>query len=349
MTIATQNENSMELLEPDAPDKVRLGVPEATELGDRALRKIGYSDSESKIIIDQLIDNALCGYRFTSLPRILAIRDDEKTHSPRQPITIDTETPASARVNGGNNIGYIAASFGTDLVIAKARQSGIATVGVYNSYKSGRNAYYVERIVNAGFVALHVASGKPFVAPFGGARAAYGTNPIAIGLPSSRGPVVLDMATAALQMGEVVLSAHLGELLPEGIGVDAEGRPSRDAQKVLEGAVTTIAGYKGSGLSFAIQALGLLSGASLARGNVLDYAFFFVAIDPKLFFPDGTFPELMSEMVDKVKATPRQPGVDEIRLPGERAFRERERRRVEGILVDRKVVESLNELCDTGS
>jgi LDH2 family malate/lactate/ureidoglycolate dehydrogenase len=345
MTKPVHSENRTSKLDRDAADMVRLQVGEATELGLRALQSIGYCEPEAKIIIDQLIDNSLCGYRFTGLPRILAIRDDDKTHKSRHPISIDHETPASALVNGGNNVGYIAASFGTDLVIAKALKTGMASVGVYNSFKSGRNAYYVERIVNAGLVAIHTASGKPFVVPYGGARPTFGTNPISIGLPSSRGPVVLDMATASMQLGEVALSAHLGEELPEGIGVDAQGVPSRDASKVLEGGVSTIAGYKGSGLAFAIQALGLLSGASLARGNLLDYAFLFIAIDPKLFFPNGNFPDMVSELVDTVKATPRRPGVDEIRLPGERAFRERERRRVEGILVDRKVVDSLRELC----
>ena len=52
----------------------------------------------------------------------------------------------------------------------------------------------------------------------------------------------------------------------------------------------------------------------------------------------------MTELVERVKATPRQPGVDEIRIPSERAFRERERRRAEGSVLDRAVVDALNAL-----
>jgi LDH2 family malate/lactate/ureidoglycolate dehydrogenase len=162
--------------------------------------------------------------------------------------------------------------------------------------------------------------------------------------PSSMadGPVI-DIGTASLMWGEVLLMARLGEALPDGIGFDADGNPTRDARAVArEGGVAPFGGHKGYGLSFAIQALGLLAGAALPRGDVQDYGFLFIAIDPAVMLPD--FPAQMAELVAHIKATPRQPGVDEIRIPSERAFRERERRRVEGIVLDCKVVEALNAL-----
>jgi LDH2 family malate/lactate/ureidoglycolate dehydrogenase len=131
--------------------------------------------------------------------------------------------------------------------------------------------------------------------------------------------------------------------LPDGVGFDADGRPTRDAHAVEQGGgVAAFGGHKGYGLSFAIQALGLLAGAALPRGDVQDYGFLFIAIDPAMMLPD--FPAQFSELVARIKATPRQPGVDEIRIPSERAFRERDRRRVEGIVLDRKVVDALNAL-----
>ena len=75
-----------------------------------------------------------------------------------------------------------------------------------------------------------------------------------------------------------------------------------------------------------------------------DFGFLFWALDPELMLPGGEFPKQMAELVAKIKATPRQPGVDEIRIPSERAFRERDRRRKEGIVLERKVVESLKAL-----
>src|SRR5215472_8886016 len=158
------------MLDPDRPDTVRVSVAEARALGLSALRRIGYPADECAIIADQLIDNALCGYRFASLPRILAIAEDEKTGRPRTPIRIVRETPASALVDGGNKLGYVAAYRGAEIAILKAKASGVAMVGVHNSYFSGRNAYFVERIVREGLVAIHAASGRPHVLPPGGRR-----------------------------------------------------------------------------------------------------------------------------------------------------------------------------------
>ena len=83
---ATPPDASWALLDQDTPDTIRLSVAEATALGERALRGVGLPDDDVRIIVDQLIDNALCGYPFASLPRILAIAQDAKTHQARQPV-----------------------------------------------------------------------------------------------------------------------------------------------------------------------------------------------------------------------------------------------------------------------
>lgn len=331
-------------LDADTPDTVRLSVSEATALGSRALRRLGFPDDDVRVIIAQLIDNALCGYPFASLPRILAMAQNDKVKQPRTPVQATYETPVSALLDGGNNVGYVAVYKATEVAIAKAREHQFAVVGAYNSYFSGRNAYYMEHIVNAGLVGLHLASAAPHVVPPGGAQPALGTNPICFGFPSARGPVIIDMGTAALQWGEVLLHAHLGHPLPEGVGVDQHGQPTRDAAEAALGGVLPFGGHKGYSLSFAVQAMGLLAGAALPRGQVQDYGFLFVAFDPGLLMPAETFKRQVSELTDRIKAVPRQPGVEAIRIPSERAFSERERRRAEGMVVERKVVEALQAL-----
>jgi LDH2 family malate/lactate/ureidoglycolate dehydrogenase len=335
---------SCEQLDLDTPDTIRLSVAEATALGARALHSLGFPDDDVRIIVDQLIDNALCGYPFASLPRILAIAQDAKTRQPRQPVRAVHDTPVSALLDGGNNVGYVAVYHAAQVAIDKARTHQFAAVGVYNSYYSGRNAYYVELLVNAGLVGIHFASGQPHVVPPGGMRPALGTNPLCVGFPSAHGPVIFDMGTASLQWGEVLLHAHLGLPLPEGVGLDEDGKPTRDARETVLGGVLPFGGHKGYGLSFVVQAMGLLAGAGLARGQVQDYGFLFLAFDPGLLIPAQQFSRQMSELIDRVKATPRQPGIEEIRIPSERAFRERERRRVEGLVFERKVIAALHTL-----
>ena len=344
MPTDTRSSQHQQLLDPDLADTVRMSVAEATALGERALRTLGYPADEARIIVDQLIDNALCGYKFAGLPRILAIADDVKSRDARSPVRIVHETPVSALLDGGNNVGYIAAYRGAEVAIRKVREMGIASVGVHNSYFSGRNAYYVERIVDAGYFAFHVACGQPLVVPAGGAKPAFGTNPISFGFPSDSGPVVVDLGTASIMSGEVKLHALLGLPLPEGVGFDRDGRPSRDAAAVVHGGVSAFGGHKGYALCFAIQAMGLLAGAALTRNRVQDYGFLFIALNPDIMLPGQNFKAQMAELVRAVKATPRQPGVDEIRIPSERAYRERDRRRIEGIVLERKVIEALEAL-----
>jgi LDH2 family malate/lactate/ureidoglycolate dehydrogenase len=157
-----------DLLDQDGPDTIRVTEAEARTIGEDALQRIGYSAEDAAIVVDQLVDNALCGYRFASLPRILTIAADQRTYKEREPVRIVRETPSSALVDGGNQVGYIAAFRGAEIAAAKAKATGIAMVGVYNSFYSGRNAFFVEHIVKSGLIAIHSSRAKPHVLPPGG-------------------------------------------------------------------------------------------------------------------------------------------------------------------------------------
>jgi LDH2 family malate/lactate/ureidoglycolate dehydrogenase len=332
------------LLDEDRPDTVRLSEAQARAVAMRALHRCGYNDDDATIITDQLVDNALCGYNFASLARILTIAEEARNRQARAEPSIVRETPNAALIDGGNTIGYIAAFRGAEVAARKAKKTGLSIVGVYNSFYSGRNAWFVETIVKQDLVAIHTSSASPHVLPPGSRAPLLGTNPISIGFPSTDGPVIWDIGTASVMWGDVQLMARLGHELPEGTGFDEEGNPTRDAAKVLKGGVAPWGGHKGYGLSFCIQALGLIAGAALGRGVVNDYGFLFIAIDPGLTQPDNAFQRQMSELVETIKSLPKQDGIDEIRIPSERAFQERVRRRVEGIVVERKIVDMLKAL-----
>jgi L-2-hydroxycarboxylate dehydrogenase (NAD+) len=183
-----------------------------------------------------------------------------------------------------------------------------------------------------------VASSR-LVAPPGGIRPMLGTNPIAFAVPSSRGPIVLDMGTSAYMMTELVLRERLGELLPEGVAIGPDGEPTRDPALARRGALLPFGGYKGFGLALMMQALGVLAGSSLASEG--DYGYLFLAFQPGLIGSADVFERRVTELIDRIKATPRQRGVGEIRIPSERAFRSRERLLVEGLEIDRLVFDAL--------
>jgi LDH2 family malate/lactate/ureidoglycolate dehydrogenase len=328
----------------DSDDRVRLGVADATALGERALQRIGYSADEARVITAHLVDSELCGYGAIGLTRILTIAENPRTREPRTPVHIVHETPVSALMDGGNYVGFYAVQQAADLAIDKARANGFALVGMHNAFLSGRNAYYLEKIARAGFVGIHSACGEASVAPLGGRAPAFGTNPIAFAMPNDPDPLVFDMGTSALMRGDLILARRLRNLLPEGAALDAEGRPTRDPVAALAGSILAFGGHKGSGLALIVQALGLLAGAERPHGKVQDFAFLFIVFKPDLLMPAARFKQQLTELLDRVRSTPTQPGVDAVRIPSERAFEERERRRREGIVLPRAIYDKLNAL-----
>jgi LDH2 family malate/lactate/ureidoglycolate dehydrogenase len=317
-----------------------LSVAEARDLAEGALRGIGYHDDEARIIADHVIDAAMCGYEYSGLAKILNIPESAHFKLQRRPMKVLRETDVSLALDGGNNVGMLALFHAAEAMIKKTAAHGIALVSVTDAWMSGRSAYYVEMIANAGLVAIHTAAGPRLVAPPGGVAAALGTNPIAVAIPSSRGPIVLDIGTSAYMMTEVMLRERLGELLPEGVAIGPDGNPTRDPALARRGgALLPFGGYKGFGLALMMQALGVL--AQSGSEHESDYGYLFIAFRPDLIWPGDVFKHRVTQLIEGVKATPRQPGVDEIRIPSERAFRCRERARREGLEIDRLVFNAL--------
>jgi LDH2 family malate/lactate/ureidoglycolate dehydrogenase len=325
-------------------EDVVLNVAEASRFGERALERLGFSMEEASIIAANLVDAELCGYPALGLARVLTIAEHARMKQPRKAVSVVHETAVSATVDGGNTVGFYAVYRGAQIAIEKARTSRFAVVGVHNSYLSGRNAYYLEMIARAGYVGVHIACGPPVVAPLGGKLAALGTNPLAFGLPADPEPYIFDMGTSALNYGDVILASRLEQLLPEGAAIDAQGLPTRDPRAALAGAILPFGAHKGYGLSLTIQALGLLAGAALPSGRVQDFGFLFIVFDPALLIPTDQFKHQLAELIARVKATPTQPGREEIRIPSESAFRVRRRRRVEGFVLERRVYERIKAL-----
>jgi LDH2 family malate/lactate/ureidoglycolate dehydrogenase len=323
-------------------DRIHLSVAEARDHSERALRGIGYDAEEARIIADHTIDAALCGYEYSGLAKLLNIPEHRRFKRPRSAMKVLRETKISTLYDGGNNVGMLVMYHAARAAIEKAKARGISVVGVTNSWMSGRSAYYMEMIANADLVGMHTAASGRSVAPFGGTRPALGTNPIAFGMPSSRGPVVLDMGTSAFMGTDLAYRERLGQLLPEGVAVDAEGRLTRDPAQARLGALLPFGGYKGFGLAFIIQALGVFAGSAFDSEG--DDGYLFVVLKPDLLIDPDDFKQQISALVDRIKASPRQPGVSEIRIPGERAFRSREQKLRDGIEIDRAVHDALKSL-----
>src|SRR5829696_5644493 len=149
------------LLDIDCEDTIRLSASDAQALGEKALGSLGLAPEEATIVAAHLVDASMWGYEFAGLPRILVIAGRPELKKPRTPVSIVKETPSSAQIDGGNNLGYVALLRAVDVAIEKVRSSGIAIIGLRNTWFSGRNAYYMEKIARAGFAASPSAAVCP--------------------------------------------------------------------------------------------------------------------------------------------------------------------------------------------
>jgi len=318
----------------DTTERVHLSVAEARALSERAMRGIGYKLEEARILADHVIDAALCGYEYSGLPKLLNVADYPRFKAEHQPMRVLKETSVSVLFDGGNQSGMLGMYYATRAVIERANAHGFALVGVNNLWMSGRSAYYVEMAARAGLIGIHTVAAPPMVAPPGGAKAVLGTNPIAFGFPMEGDPLVIDLGTSAFMGTDLQFRQRLGIPLPEGVALDEHGRPTTNAEAARRGALLPFGGHKGYALALAMHALGVSA------------EYLFIAFKPDLFTPLDDYRRALGAEIAAIKATPRQGGVDEIRIPGERAYRERARLTREGIEIDRRIHDALTQLAE---
>ena len=317
---------------------MKLSIDEAAELAVRLLTRHGMRADHARLVAEHLVEAALCGHEFSSLPRLLAIVQELRAKPPAAAIRVTREDGCFAHIDGGDNVAYVVSLAAVDKAIEICRRTGVAVVTANNTWFSGRCAYYVERAARRGFLALHTTNTTARVAPFGGTQRLMGTNPFAMAFPSEADPVVIDIGTSAITWGDVTLMQAKGELLPPGVAVDRDGRATLDPAAALEGAFMPWGGQRGSALSIAVQLLGVLAGSSAVIGDTSNYGLFFVVIDPERIAPGGEFARQVSAMREAIENNRPLASGARVQAPGDGSQRRRTRALQAGVIsLDEKV------------
>jgi LDH2 family malate/lactate/ureidoglycolate dehydrogenase len=254
-------------------------------------------------------------------------------------------------------LGHRAVSRAAETAIELARDAGVAWVGVRRSNHAGTAGLYAAMPVEHGMIGLYAAvANANHMAVWGGTEFLLGTNPLGIAVPSGDGPVVLDMATTVVSYGTIKKYALAGREMPEGWLVDTQtGGPLTDPKRSAEGLLLPIGGYKGSGLAIMLGILaGVLNGAAFGR-DVIDFNYnqqdatntgqFVVAIDIKRFVPLAAFVAETDRHLADLRASKRLPGVEEIRLPGDRRRACRIERLHDGVPLPAALMAQLDKLA----
>jgi (2R)-3-sulfolactate dehydrogenase (NADP+) len=253
--------------------------------------------------------------------------------------------PGALIADARTGFAHPAIDLGFEALVPAAREQGVAVLAITNSYNCGVVGHHVERLANAGLVALAFANTPSAIAPWGGSKALFGTNPVGFAAPRlGAPPLVIDQSSSVVARGEVMLHALQGEQIPLGWALDGDGAPTTDARAALAGSMLPAGGYKGAGIALIVEVLAaVLTGANFSfdassfaddKGGPPRTGQLFIALDPAAFLGDR-FPARMERLLVALCA---QPGV---RLPGERRIAAREAAAVEGVAVKRSLYESI--------
>lgn len=257
-----------------------VSIAELTDLVESSLAALGLTQSDRRIVSEILLYAELRG-NSQGLIKII-----ERTILPDpdcQLMATEDRSSVSAHIEANGNIGMVVLATAARLAVEKCREHGLALVTTSGcASSSGALGYYCEHIAAHDFIAV-VMSGSPKVmALHGTAMPAMGTNPVAFAAPTSGSPLVIDFATSAITVFDVLKRRNEGKSLPEGVAVDSSGNPVVSAATALEGALLAFGGAKGSALALLIETLtGPLCGAAILGDQEDCRGHFVLAIDPQ--------------------------------------------------------------------
>jgi ureidoglycolate dehydrogenase (NAD+) len=320
-------------------------LPEAllAEWAAGCLRASGVPAGDAQVVADALVLTSLWGIDSHGVLRLTHYLDRLQRGSIRAdaPGRITDSGPCSANMDGGHGLGILHCRRAMDHAIGLAQANGVGVVGVRHSSHCGAVGLYARQAAQVGLVALAFTHASSIVVPHGGQRGYFGTNPVSIAFPRDDVPLCLDMATSQIAWNKVVNARLEGAPLAAGLTVDADGRPTTDAE--LASALVPLGGadygYKGYGLAMMIDLLcgalnGMGFGPNLARmyedlDEPQDLGHLVLAIDPGRFAGGSQLQAAVRAMADDVVHAG-----DAVQVPGDPELRAERERRESGIPVE---------------
>jgi len=320
------------------------------------LEKLGLPPADARLVAETLVEANLRGVDSHGVVRLphYATRLRNGTIKPRPSITVKRTGPATAMVEGDAGMGQLVAARAMNEAIALARESGVGAVGARNSSHCGAMAYFVEMAVKEGMIGIALTHTDPIMAPTGMKRNFLGSNPIAFGAPGADAPpLVVDMATTNVAWGKVIVARQEGKTIPPDWGVDAEGKPATDPQKVT--GLAPMAGPKGYALAAMIEVLcahltGVPFGTHVVRmyGDLdkpRNLGHFMLALDIARFTNPATFKAEIDLFAREIHAEEPIDAARPPRAPGEPERLTAAKRLKTGVPLGEGVLADLNKLA----
>ena len=251
---------------------MKIDLESATKLVKEVLAKAVVPENSIDIISDsmQYADRrGLTSHGIGRLP--LYVRKIEAGHlNPRDEVKSVMDSEAVSILDAQNGFGQVAAKLAVEIGMKKASRYGVAAIAVRNSNNFGTAGYFGQMAAVQGMAAMIFANASPAIAPTGGRKPIFGTNPICFAFPGGEesDPIVFDMSTSVVARGKIRLAAKNGDKIPDTWATDENGVPTEDPKAALNGTLQPVGGIKGYGLSLFVDIFaGLLAGSAYG-GNV---------------------------------------------------------------------------------
>ncbi len=318
-------------------------------------RKHHLSKKDSEICANYLIKAELVEAKSHGLIRLKMYCDrlQKKLINSNPKMKIKKISSSISHIDADNSIGFVSAEIGIDLAIKNAKKTGIGLIAIKNSGHFGLSSFYAERAVKKNLIVFCFTNAPPAIAPYGGKKSLFGTNPICFGVPTGKTPFILDTSTSKINRGKIRQAHKLGKTIPYGVALDKSGNITTNAKKALEGTQLPIAGFKGSGLSWMVDILsGVLTGSNHG-GKVKDpfddfsgpqnVGHLFITIDPKVFIGNKFMKEIKKN-IQLIKKVPKAKGFTSILYPGERKNKLYKKNLNKDISIPKKILKEINQL-----
>jgi len=335
---------------------MKIEAEELKEIAIEILRGLKASEDEAALVAESLVQADMRGIDTHGVHflTLLARRVDAGMIQIPTRVAVVKDEGAIAHLDGQDGLGQVAARRAMELCIQKAKAFGVGTVFVRNTNHVGILAFYGLMAAKQNMVGIAMCNAAASIAPWGGTRPFFGTNPMSIAIPGgSRDPVVLDMASSVVARGKIRRAERQRESIPPGWAFDESGSPTTDAAAAMKGTLMPIGGPKGYGLALMIDLLsGLLSG-SLYGPQVKTFheplgptgvGMCAMAIDVSRFMPLEQFSAILQGHLDHIRASEKAPGVARIYLPGEIEAEKAQKAARDGVDVSEATVRGLDEL-----
>ena len=292
------------------------------DVAGQALARAGVPLAHAAIQLDVLLEAELRGVPSHGLLRLDRVvqRILNGVADPHATGRLNWLSSGFLTVDGEKGLGPVVAVAALDALQHRAREVGVAIAGITNSNHLGMLGWYAERIAANGQYIIAMSTSEALVHPWGARKALIGTNPIAIGVPTEGRPFVMDTATSVVSMGEIHDYAHRQVSIPAHWALNAEGKPTTDANEAKKGALAPFGGAKGYALGLAIELLVTsLAGAAIGTGvrgtldatEVCNKGDVFIVID-------GPSPNLTAYL-DMIRHSEPAEGFESVLVPGDRA------------------------------